>query len=1676
MAVPRHPCTRHSFAAPTLLPLRTLLVAATLAGTHLLIPWRIASAQQYGVVVTPFSMTVNIPPFTPTTQTFTVRNSGTSSATYSISASCGSPLVGCNKSMSSVTLSPNQTQGVTVQTTAGADGTTGTIVLSAVYSGPGGFAQAQGLIMIHGQAAGGGGGTVTAGITLMHPGTRLERDNCLDVSMVDASAECGDLRIGHALPSTLRLNKARTPYLTYSSQHAHPYPTVSADITLSSGVPDSVVAVLTVNGVNRARGNWPGSQWTAGSTRRITVGFDGLSDATGVYPFTLEVSMWSGGTRNPYTATSQLVIVNRASSFFGAGWWLGGLETLYPGSMLWIGGDGSTRQYVSAGTNVWATQNIDYPDTLKWDGTYYTRYLPGGLRVQFNSIGQHVQTVNRLSHTTSFGYNGSRLNSITLPLYGGSSGAPYLFYYDGAGMLSQVGAPSATSNGVPQDRTTWVSVSGGQLQNVTDPDGAITRYYYYGAANLITYRTPPGGGTTGYDYDAVLKVRTAWLNPGMGDSLINPHLFTMESRSLAPTALDPAHSYTVFDGARTDVPDSTYFWLDRYGQVTKIQDATGTQTTLNYDDVRWPGRVTKMKRGSGAEQQATYNARGNLLLSSVVFPYGDLRSATTRYEYDNSTWPDFATRIVQPQGDSTIILYDNSTGNRAEETPAYSPISTHFRYYANGQLRAAGDLLTTPDSMEYDGNGNLHKTVSPVGAATTFSKDEIGRDTLVSSPIDGSNTQTTRTVYSVTGLPLTQTSTGPAMNGAGVEQVSVVNGYDAARRLHTVQRSFSPDQSAIGTITTTFDYDTAGRKVIETAPDGAVERTWFDPAGNAIKVQTKRHYEPEVGQQFITATYDTLNRLTSRCVPSVHYGSRMDGIPTDPGASSLYTGVAWSPGYYQHSYPLYPNDNGVGYLIHSSCSTFTYDPLGSIATANNNDAHVTRTYYPNGALHTETQQIANYDQTDFAQHSYTLTYNYDLNGHRIELVHPAQLVAGAALDRTSWNYSTQSGLLASLRDVANNIVSFGYTSHGALSAIGRPGGINEAFSYDAGDRLVGDSVLNGSSSSMRWADNPFRRSALTYDQRDKVTQTLNTVGARGTRTATYSGLGHLLSSDFNAVVPTQAGHSATANYHSNESFSYDGLANVYQSQGYDESHDANGNYSLNPHGTTTHDYAVPNVGRLRQALFVGTSDAHIDTLAYDATGNTAWIKQRYLQWSNTRSDRATYYGLDGKVRATDSRTLWHDSQNQNPPPMIYTTTFEEYRYDALGRRVWVRARQWCQGNYDLNSFCQWSKVRRVIWDGSQELYEIQMPDSIPDFTQGVATRFRENDTSLVVLGLYQPSGTTFPLDPNLFFGRVAYASDGSVDRPLSVVRFGYVDAMQPYQLGQPLRGDTARLAPFGLLPLWNTEGQAEAATVADGGLTVCNAKTCAATSWPLYLTAYGQESNQIHRRVWHGSLLEDKADASGLKYRRNRMYDPSTGQFTQEDPIGLAGGMNAYGFAGGDPVNFSDPFGLCTDPQDPKCAQGTIVSVGASGGAAFGPGANGSVSININTTTGYMNVSAKAGGSIGMGLTSSIAEGSVTQGTLEGVSTGNEKDMSLAISSPFASVSQSFDTKKNWARNGLPTVGYGPTKFGVAVMLNSSPSSVSTPAINLGPVIRAFTAGADAMARATMCSAGNCPH
>jgi RHS repeat-associated protein len=52
-------------------------------------------------------------------------------------------------------------------------------------------------------------------------------------------------------------------------------------------------------------------------------------------------------------------------------------------------------------------------------------------------------------------------------------------------------------------------------------------------------------------------------------------------------------------------------------------------------------------------------------------------------------------------------------------------------------------------------------------------------------------------------------------------------------------------------------------------------------------------------------------------------------------------------------------------------------------------------------------------------------------------------------------------------------------------------------------------------------------------------------------------------------------------------------------------------------------------------------------------------------------------------------------------------------------------------------------------------------------------------------------------------------------------------------------------------------------------------------------------------------------EGDGLYFYRARYYSPLLGRFINEDPLGFAGsGPNFYAYVGGDPIDFSDPFGL----------------------------------------------------------------------------------------------------------------------------------------------------------------------
>ncbi|THB68537.1 MAG: sugar-binding protein, partial [Gammaproteobacteria bacterium] len=81
--------------------------------------------------------------------------------------------------------------------------------------------------------------------------------------------------------------------------------------------------------------------------------------------------------------------------------------------------------------------------------------------------------------------------------------------------------------------------------------------------------------------------------------------------------------------------------------------------------------------------------------------------------------------------------------------------------------------------------------------------------------------------------------------------------------------------------------------------------------------------------------------------------------------------------------------------------------------------------------------------------------------------------------------------------------------------------------------------------------------------------------------------------------------------------------------------------------------------------------------------------------------------------------------------------------------------------------------------------------------------------------------------------------------------------------------------------------------------------------WSVQYRAYGnvvkKEIEQIENNLrFQGQYFDEE---TGLHYNRFRYYNPTTGRFINQDPIGLLGGMNNYQYAP-NPTGWVDPFGL----------------------------------------------------------------------------------------------------------------------------------------------------------------------
>ena len=1346
----------------------------------------------------------------------------------------------------------------------------------------------------------------TAGL---NPGVAIARDQCLTVAMGGGmAAECGDLRLAHGLPATRSFNVSRAPALLYSSAQAASRALIAADVTPQGFVPTTVAATLQISGYNSVAKTFAWGSCGTGACR-VVLPADQITPElpTGVHTYTLTVTASNGSISQQASVTDSLVIVNRRSSMFGAGWWLDGLEQLVTvgSAQLWIGGDGSTRLYQPTGTaGVYtAVPQVDRPDTLRSISSgEWRRQLRGGAYVQFDALGRHVATVDpRHARTTQFwhsiGIGGSRLDSIGLPVPTGGAPLRYRFTYgvsSGRPLLATVTAPGRSAG---QNAVQLQIASNGQLSRITDPDQHYVGFTYDGAGRPSARINRRGDSTfVAWDEAGLVRQvtvdlrRTASALASPADTFAVTQLCSARSASLTTcaggvaTGRPSAAVRSVLDGPRVDSADVTTFAVNGRGAPTQITDAHGQATTMTRGDSRFPALVTRLQRPNGFVTTAGYDWGGRLQADTAVAPYGGPNAVTV---YGWNVALDRPTSTNPPVGPYTVLSYDAVTGDLlTQRTGPDVTRQVTYRYYTGalaGLVRAVVVGGVVRDSMEYSATmGNLVATISALGHRTTMVQDGAGRDTLIVRPIrEGASPlaqqerrvydamdRVTQTVASAPSVPYTLTTVPTDTSAVPALTLTASTTYDA-EGLPIAVTSNSSGTSEVE-MPATYQYDAAGRLTYRDQGEGP-RVLLYDAAGNARRTVSARG-------DTVVQLFDALNRLVRRTTPSRNYAQQRcfplpDGPITGPGSGCF---VVW---------PYFPNVGDTAYTVSGDTATFSYDVLGNVTQADNRYARIRRGYYANGQLQRDTSRLGYYSSPRLDDVARGQQYTYDLAGRLFTM----QWGPGT----TSYGYAdTDQGQLNRVTEPSGTVFRWEYDALGretrftaAPASAPTTVGVEETRGYDVAGQLRWRSRQTG-------ANGPggLGLDSLWYDARGKVTTVAvdSRVGGLERVQLAYDGLGALLAQERSRNLGAQ---------YDVEEFRNDAYGNVLYSRTR-SSAAGDGLPQLSTYGVQGQLFnrmaAVPTP--LPQGAVSENLKQEFDGAGAVKTSSVLRQDPNIPTWLAQVASRS-YYDAEGRL-AVVQRYEHRGSTEYG--------AWEEYRYDALGRRVLTKVRRPNSGQplAGTNALCTAtagdvcsSYTERVWWAGDAILREARTADS--------------------------------PANPTNS-GEVAYVHAPGVrgiDAPVAVRMGGVVRVLSTDWRGL---GETS-LFPNGA-PADNTLSGGPAITLA----------------WPsgrgAYFTPYLNDApNSWAAHTWAGSLVEHGAGASGLLYRRNRYYDPQSGRFTQQDPIGLGGGVNLYGFAGGDPVNHSDPFGLC-----PICL------AGAAAGTAEGAAAAGAVAAAAAAAAAYV--------------------------------------------------------------------------------------------------------------------------
>jgi RHS repeat-associated protein len=1048
--------------------------------------------------------------------------------------------------------------------------------------------------------------------------------------------------------------------------------------------------------------------------------------------------------------------------------------------------------------------------------------------------------------------------------------------------------------------TLYLYNSNAFLTQVTEPLGRTTSYAL-DSSEYVTRETLPEGGVITYQYQSAFHALTTMID---------------ERNHTTTYAYDGSGHLVRMVDALGDI--TTYSWSSS-GLLTGTIDALNNRSTYSYDSDR---RLTMVTDALNNKTSYAYDANGNL--NRVTDALGRVTSMTN----------DVMGRPLvtfDALNNRTTMTWDISGLELTRTDPLTMVYSYGYDPYMRGLLTSeqeskGGQSITTLSS--YDNNGNLSMVRDPNGWTTSYTYDPVGR---LSTTTDGVGNTTTnlydqagRKVFVYDGmgyltayLYTPQDWVDQVTNAAGITTIN----YDLAGNATAVTDPLNH--------TYTYTYDALNRETVVQDPLNHLVTTSYDAVGNVgTMVDAKRNTT--------VYSYDPLNRLTATTEAAATSVQRTTRQYLDAVGNVTMTSDGRG---YLTSYTHDALDRVTAItdpLLHTT--TLAYDAVGDLTTSQ--DALGKVVTYSYDGLHRLTQT------TDPLTHATTLTldadgnvvqvtdallhtttYGYDQDGVNTQVIDGNQHLTQAILDcdeqvhvlvDASGNRTTF--VMDQLERVTKTITPMG-TSTVAYDAASRVTQKTDAngnviqYNYDNADRLTGEVWKNASLGLAT-----VNVVTYAYDNNDNLTSGADQTG---TVTYTYDPLNRV-SSTTNVF-----GQILTYSYDLNDNVTLrsDSLGGAI-SKTYDAADRlATLTYTATP--SVRVDFGYNNRNDMTTITWysdlAGTAQIANSAYGYDDAGRLTSIVNKnatsatlsYYTYMYDQADRKTtqsYWSKVGGTTYSGTNTYGYDAANQ-----LTNDNATAYKYDASGNRsmtgytTTTYNRMTGDGTYtysydnvgNVTSKSKGSGLGLELWN-----YSYDNDNELTGIVKWVGgSRTLQITYSYDVTGhrvqeqIWQTGGTVTTT-------RFAYDGDN-----LWADLNGSNSLLDRYIYGDGTNQILARIVNSGPnAGVWAyfTDAQGSVRDLVNASGSVQD---------HIDYTAYGvpTESNPSVGSIigYDGYQYEV---STGLDYTWARWYNPSTGTWLTQDPIGFAGGQaNLHQYGSNDPLNLTDPTGLVAPPiKEPK--------------------------------------------------------------------------------------------------------------------------------------------------------------